>query len=144
ERLADEGFLVGARLSGAAASGAPQAKQPDAIHYFTKADGTLIKAGDRMKNPAYAATLRAIAAQGPDALLKGPIAAQIVARLAQDPVPGTMTLADLAAYQPHEGKALCRPYRVWIVCVPNLPSGGSATLEALGLLERTDIATRGP
>jgi gamma-glutamyltranspeptidase/glutathione hydrolase len=144
ERLATEGFLVGPRLAGMAASGAPQAHQPDVVAYFTKADGTLIKAGDHLKNPAYADTLRRIAAHGPDAILKGPTAAKIVARLAAEPMPGTMTVADLAAYQPHEDKGLCRPYRVWIVCVPNLPSGGSATLQALGLLERTDIATRGP
>ncbi len=30
------------------------------------------------------------------------------------------------------------------VCEPNAPSGGVATLEGLGLLERTDIAKRGP
>jgi gamma-glutamyltranspeptidase/glutathione hydrolase len=144
ERLASEGFLVGQRLAAAAASNAPQARQPDVVAYFTRADGNLIQPGDRLKNPAYAETLRRIAAQGPDAILKGPTAQKIVARLAADPLPGTMTLADLAAYQPHEAPALCRPYRIWIVCAPNLPSGGSALLQALGLLERTDIDRRGP
>ena len=143
-RLATEGFLVGPRLQSLVASNAPQAKQPDVVRYFTKADGTLVVAGDHIKNPAYAATLKAIAAQGPNALLRGRIAADIVRRLSEGPMPGTMTLADLAAYQPHKGPALCRPYRVWTVCVPDLPSGGSATLEGLGLLQRTDIASRGP
>jgi gamma-glutamyltranspeptidase/glutathione hydrolase len=68
----------------------------------------------------------------------------IVARLAEAPLPGTMTLADLAAYRPRKAPALCRPYRVWTVCEAPPPSGGTATLEGLGLLERTDIATRGP
>ena len=55
-----------------------------------------------------------------------------------------MVLADLAAYRPREAPALCRPYRQWLVCEPNAPSGGPATLEGLGLIERTDIARRGP
>jgi gamma-glutamyltranspeptidase/glutathione hydrolase len=144
ERLATEGFLVGPRMESLVAGHAPQAKAPDVVAYFTKPDGTLVKAGDRLKNPAYAATLRRIAAEGPSALLEGKIATDIVTRLAQAPLPGTMTLADLAAYRPHEGAALCRPYRKWLVCEPDAPSGGPATLEGLGLLERTDIATRGP
>jgi gamma-glutamyltranspeptidase/glutathione hydrolase len=145
EQLAEEGFVVGPRLQGMVASTrAPQSKAPDVIAYFRGPDGQPIRAGERLKNPAYAATLRLVAAQGPDALLKGRIAADIVARLSKDPLPSTMTLADLAAYRPHESRALCHPYRVWAVCEPNPPSGGVATLEALGILERTDIASRGP
>ncbi len=145
ERLATEGFVVGHRTEAMINSPyAPQAKAPDVVRYFTNADGSRVKAGDRLKNPAYAATLRLVAARGPNALLKGKVAADIVARLAEGPTPGTMTLADLAAYQPVKREALCLPYRAWIVCAPGLPSGGSATLEGLGLLEHTDIATRGP
>ena len=40
-------------------------------NYFTKADGTKVRFGDTMKNPAYADTLRRIAAQGPKAILEG-------------------------------------------------------------------------
>jgi gamma-glutamyltranspeptidase / glutathione hydrolase len=143
-RLALEGFTVGPRLAGMVAGGAPQAKAPDVVAYFTKPDGSLVKAGDKIRNPAYAATLSRIAKDGPAALLTGPIAADIVKRLAQAPLPGTMTLADLAAYRPHESEALCRPYRAFVVCEPGPPSGGPATLVGLGLLGRTDIATRGP
>jgi gamma-glutamyltranspeptidase/glutathione hydrolase len=55
-----------------------------------------------------------------------------------------MTLADLAAYKPGESEALCRPYRVYEVCTSQAPSGGPALLEELGLLDHTDIASRGP
>jgi len=144
ERLATDGFTVGPRLAGFVAGDAPQAKAPDVVAYFRNADGTPVKAGDTLRNPAYAATLRRLAAEGPAALLKGSIAADIVRRLGEAPTPGTMTLADLAAYSPHESEGLCRPYRLWTVCAPNPPSGGPATLEGLGLLARTDIAARGP
>ena len=145
ERLGDDGFIVSPRLAGMIASPfPPQNKQPDTIRYFSKPDGTRMVAGDLLVNHAYAATLRKLAAEGPRAILTGPIAADIVRRLHEDPLPSTMTLADLAHYQPHEGPALCRPYRVYIVCSAQAPSGGMAVLEALGLLEHTDIASRGP
>lgn len=144
EQLADAGFIVSPRLAGMIASGAAQAKAPDVTAYFTRADGQRMKAGDLLKNPAYAATLRKLGAEGPKAILSGAIAKDIVARLAQGPIPSSMTLADLAAYRPHEAPALCRPYHQWTVCEPNAPSGGPATLEALGLLERSGIASHGP
>ena len=144
EKLADQGFVVSPRLAGMIAGPFPQAKQPDAIAYFTKPDGTRIQAGDTLKNPAYAATLRKIAAEGPKALLEGPIAQDIVARTTQGPLPGTMTLADLKAYKPKTSEAVCRPYRIYVVCTPPAPSGGPAILEALGILSNTDIAAHGP
>jgi len=145
EKLADDGFVVSPRLDFMIhLTFAPQPSAPDAVRYFTKPDGTKLKAGDVLKNPAYAQTLRAIAAQGPSALLTGRIAQDIVGRLSQGPLPGTMTLADLAAYKPHESDALCRPYREYAVCAPQAPSGGPALLMELGLIEHTDIASRGP
>lgn len=144
EGLADQGFVVTPRLAALAASNAPQAKQPDAIAYFTKPDGQLIQAGDLLKNPAYAATLRKIAAEGPAALLEGEIAEAIVKRTTEGPLPGTLTLADLKAYKPKVSEAVCRPYRVYVVCVPPAPSGGPAVLMGLGILANTDIAAHGP
>jgi len=139
-RLAAEGFVVSPRLARFASSNVPQASQPDVVAYFTKADGTRYGVGDLLRAPAYAATLRRLAAQGPDALLKGPTAAKIVARVRADPLPSTMTTADLAGYQPKKSDALCRPYRIYLICTPQLPSGGPALLQLMGILEHTDIA----
>ncbi|WP_371134646.1 gamma-glutamyltransferase family protein [Phenylobacterium sp.] len=144
ERLAADGFVVSPRLAGMIASKEPETAAPDTIAYFTKPDGAKYAAGDVLRNPAYAATVRAIAADGPKALLEGPIAEAIVARVHGDPIPGTLSKADLAGYRPKSEPALCRPYRVYVICVPPAPSGGPAVLEALGILERTDIAAHGP
>ena len=144
EKLASEGFVVSPRMAGMIAGKFPQNTAPDVIAYFKNPDGTTMKVGDRLTNLAYAATLRRLAAEGPSAILKGSIAEDIVRKLAQAPLPGSMTMADLAAYSPRKTQALCRPYRKWLVCEPDAPSGGPATLEGLGLLERTDIAKRGP
>lgn len=144
ERLADQGFPAPARMAAAAASRAPQAAGPDAAAYFGKPDGTRIQTGDVVVNHAYAATVRKLAAEGPKALLAGSIAQDIVARVHEGELPGTLSLEDLARYRPEEGAALCRPYRIYVVCVPPAPAGGPAVLEGLGILAHTDIAQRGP
>ena len=143
-RAADQGFVVPQRLGRFANSTFTQATLPDARALFTKPDGTIVQAGDTLRNPAYADTLRTIAARGSRALLEGPLAQQIVARTRLAPRPGTLTAQDMAAYQPAEVQPLCRPFRVYVVCVPPPPSSGVGVLELLGLLERTDIASRGP
>ena len=145
ERLADKGFTVSVKLGAAIASNAPQAKGEDATRYFSKADGTRYKAGETMTNPAYAATVRKLAKEGPDGMLKGEIGQAIVDRLHQGAIPGPMTLADLASYKPNKAEALCVLWKVkYRVCTNRPPSGGSALLHALLLLEKTDIAKRGP
>lgn len=145
ERTARDGFVVSPRLGRfLAADFLPQLKVVDARAYFGEADGTLVDPGDTLKNPAYAAFLRRLAAEGPRALYAGPTAAAIVARTNAGPLPGTMTLADLAAYKPIKREALCAGYRAYRVCTPPPPASGVGLLELLALLEKTDIASRGP
>jgi gamma-glutamyltranspeptidase/glutathione hydrolase len=62
---------------------------------------------------------------------------------AADP-PGALSLQDLKAYRPEVSAPVCAPYRQWVLCGPPPPSGAAVVLEALGILERTDIAARGP
>ena len=145
ERLADGGFTVSPRLAGMINSArVPQNTAPDVIAYFTKPDGQRYQAGDTLKNPAYGATLRSLAAKGPSALYEGPLAQQIVDRLRQGDLASSMTLADLKAYRPRSADALCRPWKVYTVCVPNPSSSGVSVIQALLMLEHTDIAQRGP
>jgi gamma-glutamyltranspeptidase/glutathione hydrolase len=145
ERLADGGFTVSPRLAGMINSPrVPQNAAPDVIAYFTKPDGRRYQAGDTLKNPAYAATLRDLASKGPSALYEGPLAQKIVDRLHQGDLASSMTLADLKAYRPRSADALCRPWKVYTVCVPNPSSSGVSVLQALMMLEHTDIAKRGP
>ena len=144
ERTAEQGFMVSPRLARMIHGRAPQAAQPDARAYFSKSDGTLLSAGDRLVNKPYAAFLRRLAADGPNALYAGSTAARIVQRTRAAPLGGSMTLADLANYRPIKREALCRPYRTYVACVPPPPSSGVGLLQLLAILERTDIATRGP
>lgn len=144
ERTARDGFIVSPRLSRLVNSGAAQTNVPDARAYFSKLDGTLVETGDRLRNPAYADFLRRLAAQGADALYRGATAERIVARTRAGPLGGTMALGDLATYRPIKREPVCEPYRIYLVCVPPPPSSGVALLQLLDMLERTDIAERGP
>jgi gamma-glutamyltranspeptidase/glutathione hydrolase len=144
ERTARDGFIVSPRLARMVNGSAPENGAPDVRAYFSKPEGTLVQAGDRLRNPAYAEFLQRLAAQGPDALYRGPTAARIVARTHAGALPGTMTLEDLAAYRPVERESLCRTWRVYLLCVPPPPSSGVGLLELMLVLERTDIAARGP
>ncbi len=144
ERLAEDGFTVSPRLAGMIAITRGQARTRWATAYFTKADGTRYVAGDTVRNPAYAQTVRTLAEGGAEAFYRGPIAAQIAATVAEQPRPGGLTEADIAAYEPIERGALCRPFRVYVVCVPPPPSSGVAVLQLLAMAEDTSAIDQGP
>ena len=143
QRTAHDGFIVSPRLGRLLAGDYAENSAPDVVAYFRRADGGRMVAGDLLKNPAYADFLRRLAAQGPSALYAGQTAARIVERIRSGPLGGSMTMADLAAYRPIKREALCRPWRVYVACVPPPPSSGVGLLQLLAMLERTDIAERG-
>ena len=93
--------------------------------------------GEILKNPDYAASLRAIAAGGADAFYKGDIAQAIVDAVQHAPVQqGGMMLSDLAAYKAKERAPVCGLYREYRVCSMGPPSsGGIAMLQILGMLQ---------
>jgi gamma-glutamyltranspeptidase/glutathione hydrolase len=142
--VAEAGFTITPRLAEHIHGSFPQAAAPDVQAYFSRPDGSRMQVGDRLVNPAYAGVLRRIAVEGPAALQRGPVAEAIVQRTAGSPLAGSLTTADLAAYQARAVDPVCRPYRVYVICVPPPPSSGAALLQLMALLDRTDIAERGP
>lgn len=144
ERLARDGFVVSPRLAGMIAMTRGQARTRWADAYFTKTDGTRYVAGEVLRNPAYAETVRTLAEGGAEAFYRGPIAARIAATVAEQPRPGGLTTADIAAYEPIERGALCRPFRVYVVCVPPPPSSGVSILQLLAMAEVTPDIEGGP
>ena len=144
EHAADEGFIVSPRLARMIHADFAENHAPDVIAYFSKPDGTLLNAGDRLVNKAYAEFLRRLAAQGPAALYTGSTAAKIVARTHAAPLAGSMTMADLANYRPIKREPVCGPFRVYLLCAPPPPSSGVGLIELMMMLDRTDIASRGP
>ncbi len=143
-RAAEEGFVVPQRLALFANSEFPQARLPDARRLFAREDGAPVQEGDRLQNPAYAETLRQLAEGGPRTLHRHPISTAIIDRTHQAPRPGMLRQADFDAYQPVEGEPVCGAFRLYVICVPPPPSSGVSLLQVLAILDRTDIAERGP
>ena len=144
-RLAEDGFAISPRLNGLLNLEQDLRKNPTARALFYQEDGTPKPVGTILKNPAFAKTLRTLAAKGMDAFYSGEIAADIVATVSGHPSnPGDMTLADLAAYQVAERPAVCGPYRVYRICGMGPPSsGGIALLQILGALEQVPLSRLG-
>jgi gamma-glutamyltranspeptidase/glutathione hydrolase len=145
-RLAEEGFAISPRLAALVADeGERLDEDPGARAYFFAADGSPLPAGHKLRNPDYAATLRAVATEGADAFYDGPIAAKIVETVRSHPTnPGLLTLDDMAVYKVKERPAVCAPYRGHEVCGMGPPSSGAVAVgQILGLLEPFDIATLG-
>ena len=143
--IAREGFAVSPRLAAWLALITSFARDPGARSIYYAADGSPLKQGDRALNPAQADTLQQIADNGAKAIYDGALAQEMVARVRGHVRPGTLSLADLANYKPIKREALCRPYRVWLVCgMPPPSSGGVAILQVLALLEPFELSKDQP
>jgi len=144
--LARDGYDITPRLASAIAGSARTlARQPAAAALFLRADGAPKATGDRIVNPALAATFEAIAAGGPDAFYAGANAAALVAAVGNAPTNrSAMTAADVAAYRAHERPPVCGAYRRYRICSMGPPSaGGTAVVAILGQLQDFDLAALG-
>ena len=136
EGLAADGFTVTPRLAGLL-SRLPRLKEQEAAAaLFFGADGNPLSEGDRLVNPAYAETVRTLRDQGPASFYTGGIAEEIVRTVNARAGEGTMTMADLAAYQPVIREPVCAEVAALEVCSMGPPSSGGVTLlQILGLYE---------
>ncbi|WP_256588970.1 gamma-glutamyltransferase family protein, partial [Pseudomonas sp. HMWF021] len=142
-KLAEQGFAISPRLHSLLESDPVIHKSPDMAAYFLNSDGSVKAVGTRLQNPALAAVLKRIANEGPDALYKGPIAEEIVAKVQGHANPGSLSLNDLQRYQAKERAPLCTDYKRWQVCgMPPPSSGGIAVAQILGTLQA--LETRDP
>lgn len=99
-----------------------------------------VAVGDRIRNPQQAETLRAIARDGREAFYSGAIAQRIVDEVAR--FRGAMTLDDLAAYEVAEREPLAGAFHGRrVLAMPPPSSGGVATLQILGALERYEASS---
>ena len=146
-KLAEDGFAVSPRMASITARMGRfvLGRQDAAREYFFLPDGkTTIGEGFVRDNPAYADTLRAIQ-NNPRALLEGPIAQAIIDAVQEKPLPGSLTLVDMASYQPIKRDALCSTYRAHIICGAPPPSSGPLAVQSiLGQLETVDMGAMGP
>ncbi len=139
--LARDGFNVTFRLHAMLRLKGAKNFSPQARRYFFDANGAARPVGYRLKNPAYARTLDALATGGAKAFYRGIIAKDIVQAVRGAPnIAGDMTLDDLKAYRVIKRPPVCGRYRGRRICGMGPPSSGGLTvLMTLKLLEGFDI-----
>ncbi len=134
--LAAGGFPVSPRLSFMLRWRGADSFDAAARAYFFDENGQARPVGYPLKNPAYAATLRALATHGADAFYTGDIARQIVEATEKAPnFAGDLAARDLRSYAVVERPPVCVPYRSYRVCGMGPPSsGGIAIAQILTML----------
>jgi gamma-glutamyltranspeptidase / glutathione hydrolase len=140
--LAEQGFKVSPRLHTLLQTDPHLKKDPLASRFYYNHQGQAWPVGHVLRNPEYGHVLRRIAESGSRALHEGPVAQAIVVRTGQPPRAGSLSLQDLASYQPKEREALCfdhpAPTREVRICGFPPPSSGQIAIgQILGLLAQT-------
>ncbi|MEM8656193.1 MAG: gamma-glutamyltransferase [Pseudomonadota bacterium] len=143
--LAEDGFEVSPRLAGLIERDAERLGTFPATADYFMPSGTPLAVGTTLKNPAYAATLRAMVQNGADAIYTGAIASDIVDTVQSAAGnPGVLSELDLAIYQVKERAPVCATYRAHDVCGMGPPSSGALTVgQILGMLNDYDLAALG-
>ena len=138
--LARDGFVLDDDMADTLpAAQRRMAKWQASVKIFSQADGTWLRGGDRLVQTDLAATLSAIAEQGPRGFYEGPVAAKL-ANAVRD-AGGIMTNDDLKSYSAVIRKPVRGSYRGYdIVSMPLPSSGGTVLLESLNILEGFPLA----
>jgi gamma-glutamyltranspeptidase/glutathione hydrolase len=140
--LADQGFPINGLLARSLErSSSRLSKFPVSNRIFLK-DGSNYKPGDIFRQPELAATLRRIAANGPDEFYRGDTAHHLVDDMAKND--GLISLEDLDSYTPRIRGPLIANYQYrdhgWmLITSPPPSSGGIAMIEALNILDPIEL-----
>jgi len=132
---AEQGFIVGPFRHRAFRNfGSALREQEEAASIFVRPDGADYQAGDRLRQPLLAATLRRIAKHGAMDFYSGDIAREITADMAAKG--GWITFEDLAGFpEPGIVLAIEGSYRGYTVETLPPPFGGWVVLQILNVLE---------
>jgi gamma-glutamyltranspeptidase/glutathione hydrolase len=140
---AEKGFPVPEVISGYwKGAEAKLRAHPDSAKVFLVDDERAPRAGELFKNPALAATYRAIAEGGRNAFYTGPIADKLADFSKRNG--GLMTKADIAGHSSTWVKPVSTIYRGHEVWELPPPGQGIAVLQMLNLLEGFDLKKLGP
>ena len=141
-RLAADGFTATSYLSECIGGMAADIARDTGLTTLFLHDGKKIPAGTHVLQADYAATLRRIANDGPDILYRGDLGNAVADHLQANG--GTVSVDDLAAYEPVERTPVSTDYRGRSVIGPPPPaSGGVHIAQMLNILEGFDIAAMG-
>jgi len=139
-KLAGEGFPVTAGLANRMNSILTDKKttNEEFRRVYSKADKSEWKAGDTMKLPNLANTLKGIAEEGADAFYSGILAELYAVEMKASG--GIATAEDLKNYKAVEREPMSNTYRDYeILACPPPSSGGTALFTILNILENHDL-----
>ncbi|HEX7858147.1 MAG TPA: gamma-glutamyltransferase [Sphingobium sp.] len=144
-RLAEEGYAVNDYMFKRMTAVAPLWKDFPEARALYWVNGAPAPVGTIIRNPALAAYLRRLAAEGPQAFYSGQNVEAISKAVATAPMnPVTLTEEDFARYEAKDRPPVCGHYRVYKICGMGPPASGAITIiEMLGMLERFDLAKLG-
>lgn len=143
-QLAETGFPVSAHLAAQLEEERSGLQRNAVSRRIFLNNGRMWHAGDTLRQPELAATLKRIAKSGAADFYRGETARMLAADMAQ--LGGLITLDDLAKYQPKIREVLRANYLVnghrWeVLGAPPPSSGGVAVIEALNILQ--DVPLKG-
>lgn len=141
-RVAEQGFPLGARLHELLRVDPLLRQEPAASALYYTPDGQPRPVGSLLRNPAQAAILRRVAQEGADAFYRGPIAQDLVHRVRSAARPGSLGLADLAAYRVLQRQPLCFDWRHHRLC--GMPPPAVGLLLNAQILQLYDEANPAP
>jgi gamma-glutamyltranspeptidase/glutathione hydrolase len=141
-KLAREGIPVAEDLADSLPTATRLKQYPSTRAVFYRGDAPLGR-GETLVQADLAATLEAVAAQGPAGFYTGPVAGKIAA--AVKGAGGLMTTDDLAGYKVVTRQPVRGRYRGYdVVSMPPPSSGGVHLIQILNILEGFDLAKAGP
>jgi gamma-glutamyltranspeptidase/glutathione hydrolase len=138
-RYAEQGFPVAPRIADDWAGRVERLRQDAGASRHYLRDGNAPVAGDIVRLPALAETLKAIAAGGAKAFYTGPIAEDMASTVTR--LGGSLSVDDLAQHKGEIAQPIASEYRG--VAVHELPPNGQglAALVLLNILEQFDFAS---
>lgn len=142
-RVADRGMRVSTDLAEALRLRKDSLQRDPATRKaYYKKNGEPYKAGEILRQPDLAWSLKQIARHGPDAFYRGAVAQKIVKAMQDND--GLITAQDLADYRVTEREPVEGTYRgLKIVSMPPPSSGGVLIVQMLNVLEHFDMAGAG-
>lgn len=133
-RQAEQGFVMTHDLAEKLAGASHLQRNQASLNAYFKQDGSPYKAGELLRQPDLAWSLKQILLNGADAFYKGKIADRIVAEMSANG--GLITHKDLENYRVVEREPVVGSYRGYqIASMPPPSSGGVHVVQMLNILE---------
>jgi len=145
--LSEQGFSVSPRLEKLVKADInPGLKRAGAANDYFFPNQKAIVAGDKLTNPKLAKALHKIAKEGTKAFYRGDIAKHIIEAVnGHAGNPGTLSMADLGAYQAKIRPPVCAAYRSYRICGMAPPSSGGLTvIQTMQILSHFDLPAMKP